>query len=195
MRAVSWAPNRPGLVETSRVAWREVKNADLTPELDVPSWFSNELVQADLSDSVAMLTSRNLARHHFAEHLAGGVTAQCLATVGLGNAERVGRRVAASPSGLGTINLLAVLSAGLSPAALLEALTIAAEARTAAIVEVEHEIPTGVATGTGTDCIVVAAPTGETDAAGKHTDIGEALGGAVYDAVSRGAREWTKENA
>jgi adenosylcobinamide amidohydrolase len=48
------------------------------------------------------------------------------------------------------------------------------------------DLPTGRATGTGTDCIVVAAPTGTEPFAGLHTEVGEAIGAAVYTAVAGG---------
>lgn len=195
MRAVSWAPHRSGVVDARRIVWREVRNADLTPELDVEAWLAAELKAADLEDSVAMLTSRNLETRHHSKQTVDDATAECLATVGLGNAERVGHRADTGGIPIGTINLLLVVSTGLAEAALLEALTIAAEARTIAVTDAGHRVPGGIATGTGTDCIVVAAPVGGTRHVGKHTDIGEALGKAAYEAVSLGVREWMAENS
>jgi adenosylcobinamide amidohydrolase len=78
----------------------------------------------------------------------------------------------------------------LSPAALLEAMSIAVQARTVAVLEVGHVLPSGLATGTGTDCVAVAAPAGDTPYAGLHTPVGEATGRAVHTAVLEGAREW-----
>ncbi|HEV3193757.1 MAG TPA: adenosylcobinamide amidohydrolase, partial [Polyangiaceae bacterium] len=86
----------------------------------------------------------------------------------------------------------------LSALALLEALAIAAEARTAAILEVGVASSRSgkPATGTGTDCIVIASPKARAGApyAGKHTDIGAAIGAAVLDAVRVGARAWQNEH-
>jgi adenosylcobinamide amidohydrolase len=73
---------------------------------------------------------------------------------------------------------------------LIEALSIATQARTAAVMDVNLMLPTGRATGTGTDCIAVAARPGPALYAGLHTDIGEALGAAVYQATMTGARDW-----
>ncbi len=47
----------------------------------------------------------------------------------------------------------------------------------------------GLATGTGSDCIAIAAPPGQAAFAGLHTEIGEALGRVVYDAVAAGATD------
>ncbi|WP_261404549.1 adenosylcobinamide amidohydrolase [Chenggangzhangella methanolivorans] len=120
---------------------------------------------------------------------AGGVAAQCLATAGLSNAGRIG--VASGPGRrTGTINLLAAVSVALTDAALLEAVSIGTQARTAAVMDCAYA--GGLATGTGTDCIALACPAEGEPApfAGLHTPVGEALGAAVYDAVKSGVREW-----
>jgi adenosylcobinamide amidohydrolase len=114
--------------------------------------------------------------------------------VGLSNAERVGHRVVESAE-YGTINLLAVADAPLSDAALVELLSIATQARTTAVMEHGPHLPSGRATGTGTDCIVVAAPPGAERYAGLHTEVGEAVGAAVYAAVASGVRDWMEEQA
>ena len=191
MRVLSWATHNGGLASARTVAWLGVRNADLTPELDVETWLKAECAGADLSDAVTMLTSRDLAHHHTASHRAGSVAVECLATVGLGNSERIGHR-AGKTAPAGTINILAIVQPGLNETAMYEALTIAAEARTLAIVEAGRMVTTGVATGTGTDCIAIASPVGDLHHAGKHTDVGEALGRAVYKADSAGAVEWMK---
>ena len=69
---------------------------------------------------------------HGARH--GDCSARCVATVGLGNALCAGDPpVAGEPAG--TINLLCHVSTPLSELALLEALALAAEARTLALLE------------------------------------------------------------
>jgi adenosylcobinamide amidohydrolase len=115
--------------------------------------------------------------------------------VGLSNAERVGHRRLVESAEYGTINLLAVADAPLSDAALVELLSIATQARTAAVMEHGPDLPSGRATGTGTDCIVVAAPPGAERYAGLHTEVGEAVGAAVYAAVASGVRDWMEEQA
>jgi adenosylcobinamide amidohydrolase len=99
---------------------------------------------------------------------------------------------------VGTINLLCRVSIGLTEEALLEASAIAAEGRTAAVLAAGLLSPlTGrPATGTGTDCIVVAAPetTRPDRFAGKHTACGSAIGASVFGAVSRGVARWLEEN-
>lgn len=197
-QVLSWSVNRPGYHIARRILWRELRNADLPPELDVRAWLAQELAARGAEDAVCLLTSRRIDRHVRRDAREGAVRAQALATVGLSNAERVGRRMDRSGrdwnldlgSAYGTINIAVRLDRPLSQTGLLEALSIATQARTAAMIEAGHILPHGAATGTGTDCIAVAAPEGADDYAGLHTDTGAALGRAVYDAVLQGALDW-----
>ncbi|WP_296641441.1 adenosylcobinamide amidohydrolase [Roseinatronobacter sp.] len=194
-RVLSWAPHRPGYQTARHILWRQVRNADLPADLDVGAWLALEMAGRD---AVCLLTSRDIAFHQIARATVEGVTAQALATVGLSNAEAVGARADRTgrdwdkllPS-YGTINIAVQLSLPLSDTGLLEALSIATQARTAAIVAAGHRVPGGaIATGTGTDCIAVAAPLGAEHYAGLHTAQGEAIGRAVFDAVAQGAADW-----
>ncbi len=193
MQVLSWAINRPGFVMARRILWREVRNADLPQDMDVRQWFKGELHARGEDGCVAFLTSRDVTCYTQSTVTTEGVTAESVATVGLSNAERVGSRVERQMQDWGTINIAVRLSCGLSQTALIEAITIAAQARTAAIIEAGLALPTGLATGTGTDCIAVAAPKGTEEYAGLHTSIGAALGAAVYDATTRGAQEWKSD--
>lgn len=190
MRVLSWAINRPGFVSARRILWREVRNADLPRDLDVHAWLSDELDRRASRDAVTFLTSRPL--RHFTQNVATveAVTAHAVATVGFSNAERVGYRIDRACVDWGTINVAVRLNAALTQAALLEAMSIAVEARTAAVMDAGHVTPRGVATGTGTDCVAVASPPGTIEYSGMHTDIGEAIGRVVYTAVLDGAQAW-----
>lgn len=192
MQVLSWAIHRPGRVRAARILWREVRNADLPPDLDVDAWLEGELRMRKALDAVTFLTSRDITHHHDVTAQAGAVTARAVATVGLSNAECVGQRVDRSAQDWGTINVALSLSTPMSAPAQLEALSIAAAARTAAVIKVGLTLPTGIASGTGTDCLAVAAPEGDARYAGMHTDIGEAAGRAVYDAVLAGAEGWMR---
>ncbi len=194
-RVLSFAPWRPGFQTADRVVWREVRNADLTPDFDAESWYEAELARAGHAGAVGLLTSRDIGRHCLRHAEVEGLRVSCLATVGLGNAERIGARLGRVLVDWGTINLAVKIEAGLTDAALLEAFSLAAEARTAAVLSVGLQTPQGLATGTGTDCIAVAAQPGMLAYAGKHTAIGEAVGRAVFDAVRSGAADWMAENA
>lgn len=96
---------------------------------------------------------------------------------------------------MGTINTLLHVDQPLSSGALTELVAIIAMARTTAILD-SGVRRNGVAiTGTGTDCIVVAAPQSETSVryAGMHTAVGEAAGAAVYEAIRSGVDTWRQD--
>jgi len=190
---LSWAVNRPGFVVADEILWREVRNRDLPRDLDVTDWFSDELRRHNALNTVAFLTSRDVRRYVERRAEVEGITARAVATVGLSNAERVGQRMDYSTRNWGTINIAVQVSAGLTQTALIEAMSIATEARTAAVMEAGFTLPSGVATGTGTDCIAVAAPAGALAYAGLHTALGEAIGRAVYTATLAGAQAWITE--
>ncbi len=193
MRALSWAPYRAGLVPTDRILWREVRNADLTPDFDVYAWFEAELA-ARAPGAVGMLTSRDIGGWRRTEVEVEGVRAAAVATVGLSNAESVGARLPWHPAEYGTINLAVVLDAGLTEAAQLEAMSVAVQARTAAVMAAGLALATGPATGTGTDCIVLACNAGPERHAGLHTAVGEAVGAAARAAVAAGVADWIAWN-
>jgi adenosylcobinamide amidohydrolase len=99
---------------------------------------------------------------------------------------------------VGTINVLAVVSVPLTDGALVEAVALASEARTAALVPfaVPSVVSGQVASGTGTDCIAIACPPlgpGVQCYAGKHTEVGSAVGLSVREAVERATRKWLDE--
>jgi adenosylcobinamide amidohydrolase len=193
MRVLSWALNRPGFARARHILWREVRNADLPEGFDARGWLIGELAARGMPDAVAFLTSRDVRRFTRSSATVGEVRADCVATVGLSNAERVGSRRDRPRGCWGTINIAVRLSTGLTEAGLIEALSIAAEARTAAVMDAAWVLPTGRATGTGTDCIAMAAPDGAVAHAGLHTDVGEAVGAAVYRATLEGALDWLQE--
>jgi len=194
MQVLSWAVNRPGLVPARRILWREVGNSDLPRDLDVTEWFAAELTRRGSEDAVAFLTSRDVRRYCQATAEVEGISAHAVATVGLSNAERIGSRMDYASRNWGTINVALHLSQGLSHTGLVEAMSIAVQARTAAVMETGITLPTGTATGTGTDCVALAAPIGATSYAGLHTATGEVIGRAVYQAVHIGALEWKSTN-
>lgn len=189
MRCLGWAPVGAGFVVTDRVLWREVRNADLTPGFDAEAWFAAEMA-ARAPGAVGLLTSRDIGGWRRAGAEVAGVRAEAVATVGLSNAEAVGMRLPYHPADYGTINLLVAVDAGLSQAAQLEALSIAVQARTAAVMGAGLELATGRATGTGTDCVVLACDAGPARYAGLHTAVGEAVGAAARAAVAAGVADW-----
>lgn len=144
-----------------------------------------------------LVTSRRETRRWWVE---------CFATVGVTNAVRAGEpSLLADPSpelGPGTINLIIVTNACLSPAAMVGALQVVTESKTGLLRD--HAVPSWTgqpgATGTGTDAVVVACSRrGAGDRliySGTHTEIGAMIGQAVSDCMRQGlacARPWTRQ--
>lgn len=186
-----------GALATSRlVAIHEVRNAELPVDVD-PVAFATRLHDERVGEpGLVLLTSRALTSVDVRTATSGTTRALALATVGLGNALRIGDPPGPIPLP-GTINLVAWVSAPLTLEARLEALTLVAEARTVAVREanVPSRRTGDPSTGTGTDAIVVLSPehpSGESYA-GKHTDVGAALGAAVLSAVTDGIARWRVE--
>lgn len=194
-RTLGWTLLQPGFAEVDTVVWVEVRNADLGPEVDPGAFLKRRLAERHLGDALAFMTSRDIRRHHLDRAEVEDVVATCLTTVGLANGERVGVRRPA-PARVGTINTLVHLSSPLTEGAFIEALSIVAQARTVAVLETRPAAGGPAISGTGTDCIVVAAPSGGVmrGAAGLHTAVGEAIGAAVYRATKAGAVEWNREH-
>lgn len=195
-RLVSWSLNRPGIVVAERVAWLEVQNEELVHVDDPALWLCGRLAEKGLGDAVGLITARNVACYEHAFAIADDIRADCVITLGLNNGEAVGRRLDAPlhPLNAGTINILAAVSAPLSDAALLEMSSIATQARTAGLLRFGYRRPEmeGIVTGTGTDCIVAAAPVSgdPLSFAGMHTAVGEAVGRAVLEATAAAAEAW-----
>jgi adenosylcobinamide amidohydrolase len=206
-RTLGWTIVGGGLAEADGVAWLEVRNADLGPEVDAEAFARAALAAAGLAERPLFLTSCALDAWVEATAVAGDVAARCIATIGLTNRGRVGEPASAAGDGRrrGTINTLCVLSRPLADAALVEAVSIATEARTAALLAAAVPVADGdaAATGTGTDCVIVAAPLAHDRAAGGeplrwvglHTAAGEAIGRAVLEAVGRGVAGWIAASA
>jgi adenosylcobinamide kinase/adenosylcobinamide-phosphate guanylyltransferase len=145
---------------------------------------------------VAMMTGANVGRAAYAFAGRGSLVAGAWCTAGCTNALRVGDRATFGLAAPGTINLIVAVNEPFDDSALAEAVQISTEARVVAVqgAKVTSKISGKPATGTGTDCLVVAAPYGQTAHryCGKHTVAGELIGRAVLAscarALARGAR-------
>ncbi len=101
-----------------------------------------------------------------------------------------GLTAVASKTTVGTINTLIAVSRPLSEAAMLEAISVATMARTAALLSEGGRI-----VGSGTDCMAIACPNGEArdTFAGLHTAIGRHLTASVFQATRRARTVWEAE--
>jgi adenosylcobinamide amidohydrolase len=194
-RMLSWTVTRPGACSAKQVAWLEVRNKDLPAKVDADALIASKASARGLGGVPLLVTSRDIRRHHVAQATVEDVTATCVATVGLSNGERVGRRASTPVPVAGTINLLVHVSRPMTEGAFLETLSIVAQARTVTVIEADIARDGASITGTGTDCIVVAAPCGEPGAryAGLHTAIGEAVGKSTCEAMRAGIETWKED--
>jgi adenosylcobinamide amidohydrolase len=189
---LSWAIWNGGRRTADAVGWWYVHQGELGREVDPRALLAGVL---DIR-TVGLLTARDVSTFEEVILVEEALAVRCVATCGLGNALSAG-----DPAGpfrpVGTINLLCQVSLPLAEEAMLETLALAAEARTAAVLEAH--VPSRVsgrdATGTGTDCIVIASPPGAVREryAGKHTSLGALVGRAVRTATERGVARWLAE--
>jgi len=190
---LSWAIFGGGKKTTRHVIWRRVENQELNNAVDPGDFLKKELRKISLPDAIGLLTSADLDSYVDTQKNFGSYWVRIITTVGMDNACRVGE-VPSRPCDVGTINILCQFSAPLSDNAFLEAISIATEARTLAVLE--STIPSigtqKSATGTGTDCLVIAAPQSEGGHLyiGKHTILGHLLGLSVYESVKLGIQRY-----
>ncbi len=198
-KVLSWAVLNGGMRQSRQFAWYRVEDQEIGRDVNPGLFLQEKLKQKGLEEAVGLLTSAELEtfidiEKDFCQNLA-----RCIATVGMTNALRVGD-LPGSADHIGTINLIVQLSTALSDEAMVEAISIAAEARTAAILDSQYPSShSGLpATGTGTDCIGIAAPITDLESqrkyAGKHTDVGYLIGAVVYEVIHQGVERWKKSN-
>ncbi len=149
--------------------------------------------QGWLGPVVGMMTAAGMGSFRRAERSAQGVTVTALVTAGVSNAGRAGepaagRRIEAPEPPAGTVNIVVVTDAVLTPAALVEAVMTVTEAKAAAFQDLGiRSAATGMAaTGTGTDSVAVVCGFGPAAVrfCGKHVLFGEMLADTAIRAIS-----------
>ena len=136
MQTLGWPVLKPGFSSAREIVWLEVHDGDLPIHVDAVAFLKEKLAAQSLLNAAAFMTSRDIRRHQITQSQVGSITATCVATVGLSNAERAGaRRAVERREVFGTINTLVHVSCPLAPGAFIEAVSIVTQARTAAIME------------------------------------------------------------
>lgn len=193
LAAVSSAPYNGGSVRTRRILSSHVPaDVDCSDPESLLELRADEIgVQRPF---VGLLTALDLRRAVVIERMVGDVPALVVVTAGLGNAANAAQPAFAAAARAGTINTIVVLDAQPKPAAMVNAIITATEAKTFALLESGVHTAGGLpATGTSTDAVVIAATMRGSvhDYAGPATTLGALIGGAVYEAVSLAARQAT----
>ncbi len=182
-RVLSWAPLGGGLRRATIIANHRVDKDDRAAADAAPRYLAQVLrrMNHDPARAVAMMTAADVER--VGHVCAGGVAAWC--TAGCSNALTIGDPTTLEHVRPGTINLVVALSQPLATSGLAEAMQLAVEARVAALREagVRSTVSGEIATGTGTDCVAIAAPIARPTLryCGKHTRVGEMIGRVVLD--------------
>ena len=134
---------------------------------------------------VAMMTAARTQNARIAVETHSGVTVVAVVTAGLSNPTAAG---VSSPAEWrpGTINTILLIDAALTPAAMINAIITATEAKTLVLVEAGVRTPHGgLASGTSTDSIVIAttARGARFEYAGPISPVGALIGRAVRRAM------------
>jgi iron complex transport system ATP-binding protein len=159
------------------------------------------------SPIVGLMTAVPMKRLVKDREESGGMWVECFCTVGVTNAVRAGEP--AYHSGRrsrcdrpGTINIILVTNATLTVPAMVGAVQVATESKTATLIEQEVRSSSSRvnATGTGTDAVVVASSLKgrcRVHYSGTHTTIGSIIGRLVSRCIHKGLRRsarWHESN-
>ena len=193
-QTLSWAPLGGGCVEARTILNHQVDiHAVAPPAPEVYLQALARRLQVEFP-VVGLMTGVLIERVVHAALAHNDLITECFATVGLSNALAAGDP-ATYEEHPGTINLILLVNQPLTLVAMLEALQIVTEAKTAALMtaNISSTVATALATGTGTDCVVVACPRGEAEYryCGKHTKLGELVGKVAREAMNAGIHKAT----
>jgi adenosylcobinamide amidohydrolase len=145
---------------------------------------------------VGMMTAVDIRRHSVSRVTHEDMQACAVATAGCGNLATVGEtgnfvEGKSQPMCVGTINLIVAVNYGFTHEAMLEALTVVTEAKVKAVFEagLRSKANSELATGTGSDCVAIAAGSERRyRICGKHTKWGELIGRASLESVRAAIR-------
>ena len=190
LRVLSSALVGGGFGETREIVNMHVDDVapDSSPERDLRAFAARLGIEEPF---VGLMTAAATEHARLAVAAEGALTVAAIVSVGLSNTVCAGV-TAPAPAVPGTINVVALLDAGLTPAAMVNAVITATEAKTMALGEWRVEDAAGApASGTSTDAVVVACTGRDAplEYAGPGTTAGYLVAGAVRAAIGRICRE------
>ena len=193
--AISNAPLLGGSQAINGILNYKVAKEASDPELLLPPEIALQQQIATLKltePCLGLMTAASMKSFRFHYDIVAGYQLLFAVTVGLANTRRIGdsadyREIHPQALPHGTINLMLITDAPLSPSAQQEGFALLIEAKTAACYDEKIISPISgrPATGTGTDVTVIAArkATDTISYCGKHTLLGEKIGGGAYAVV------------
>ena len=142
---------------------------------------------------IGLMTGVDLAHVVIAREQAGELWIEGFFTIGVTNAVRAGDPASdvSQVAPVGTINMILVTNVKFAMPALVGAVVVATESKTGTLIEerISNFSGSGLATGTGTDSIVIAMGEGpRLRYSGTHTKIGELIGRVVARGVGQGLK-------
>jgi adenosylcobinamide amidohydrolase len=193
-RTLSWAVLNGGFCHARHIINHRVDGKDALFCAQPGPWLERAASGLGLQGKVVGMATAVEIRHMIqVSMIGGGARVTCFTTVGCGNALSVGEPASVTieepAPPLHTINMILTVQPGLSDEAMVEAVQIVTEGRVRALYEKDikscrSDLP---ATGTGTDCIaIISLGDGVERYCGKHTKLGELIGGAAYISVAKG---------
>jgi adenosylcobinamide amidohydrolase len=201
-QVISSAVLNGGIVQASHIVNLQVPKCKTTPKSPKVT-LSKYCVDANWQGTtVGMMTAASMDSFRMTKESVQDIDVVVLVTSGLSNPRRVGDRaehriMAAQSEEIGTINIIVITSAILTAPAMVEALLIVTEAKSAALQEagIRSPVSNKIATGTGTDSVAVVSGHGPETVCycGKHVLFGEMLGRMVTNTVASSI-EWDLAN-
>lgn len=157
-----------------------------SPQADVKQWLED--LNIPLEEAAGMMTAVYLEDRTVLKKKTAEYSFLAVVTAGVGNAVDITHDLSADHLGhIGTINTMLFIDGHLTDGALVNALLSATEAKTKALVDmqVKDKETNTLATGTSTDCLLIAATQKgvATPYAGSGTTLGKGIGQTVYEAT------------
>jgi adenosylcobinamide hydrolase len=193
-RTLSWAVLNGGFCHAHHIINHHVSGNNTLFCAQPGPWLERAASGLGLRGNVVGMATAVEMKHLVRVSMESGVAqVACFTTVGCGNAlsvaEPASLTIEEPAPTLHTINMILTVEPGLSDAAMVEAIQIATEGRVRALYEngIKSYRSGLLATGTGTDCVaIVSLGDGVERYCGKHTKLGELIGGAAYMSVAKG---------
>ena len=212
-RIISSAPRGGGIVRARSILNHQVPaNPSALQRGDATTWSDPSRFLGRLAallkarmPMIGLMTAVPMQRLVVGCEQSGPVWVECFCTVGVTNAVRAGEPLARAhrKSGrqtIGTINIILVTNATLTMMALVGAVQVATESKTAMLIQNNVRSiarKSLLATGTGTDVVVVASSLEgllKLPYSGTHTEIGSMIGRLVAQCVQRGLIRATRRS-